>query len=80
MGYVNSNIGDTSDVQLEKNMEKIKLRVKSGEITWDELLELRDREIAKMMLMPKTNNNLRVLDYVKRERKRIEEERDASND
>lgn len=62
-----TQIGDTSDARVRKNILSQIEKIDKGEDTWDSLLERRRAEIYRLRSMHQTANNERRLDYMMRE-------------
>lgn len=67
MGYMSTSIGNVSDTQLEKNMERIRQQALYGEVSIEDRLDRQRKEILTLKQMKQTLENIKRLNYIIRE-------------
>jgi len=79
--YASTNVGDTSDNQLEKNMKRIRQQIKDGEVSVRERLDIQKLEMKRLYTYISNSednkakkSNIKRLEYVIREYNKTKEE------
>lgn len=79
--YASTNVGDTSNNQLEKNMERIRQQIRDGEVSVRERLDIQKLEMKRLYTYISNSednkakkSNIKRLEYVIREYNKTKEE------
>lgn len=59
-----TSIGRVDYLQLMLNADKLLKKIKNGEVTKEELIDNREKEIIRLKIIGLTENNIKRIDYI----------------